>query len=69
MQKLALYARSGVKEYWIVDPTERQVEFLVHENGRFVVALPDGNFYRSPALPEISLDLAEFWGEAAHRLR
>jgi Uma2 family endonuclease len=69
VQKLALYARSGVKEYWIVDPTERQVEFLVHENGRFVVALPDGNLYRSPALPEISLDLGEFWGEAAHRLR
>ncbi len=55
--KLDLYARSGVGEYWIVDPAERQIEFLVNENGRFVVALPTGAVYRSALRPEISLDL------------
>jgi len=68
VQKLDLYARFDVREYWIVDPAERQIEFLVNENGRFVVALPDGAVYRSPALPEIALDLEAFWAEAARRL-
>jgi hypothetical protein len=40
---------------------ERQIELLVNEGGRFVVALPEGGVYRSRALPEIHLDLAVFW--------
>jgi Uma2 family endonuclease len=67
-EKLALYAQTGVREYWIVDSGERQIEFLVNEAGRFVVALPAGGEYRSQALPEIRLDLAAFWGEVALRL-
>ncbi len=67
-EKLALYAETGVGEYWIVDPAERQIEFLVNESGRFVVALPAGGEYRSQATPEIRLDLAAFWGEVAKRL-
>lgn len=59
--KLALYAEIGVPEYWIADAIERQIEFLVNEGGRFVVALPEGGVYRSRALPEIHLDLAVFW--------
>lgn len=66
--KLDLYARSGVGEYWIVDPAERQIEFLVNENGRFVVALPTGAVYHSSARPEISLDLEAFWGQVERRL-
>lgn len=65
--KLDLYARSGVGEYWIVDPAERQIEFLGNENGRFVVALPTGAVYRSGVRPEISLDLEAFWGQVARR--
>jgi len=67
-EKLSLYAQSGVREYWVVDPHERQVEFLVNEGGRFVVSVPAGNEHRSPALPEIHLDLAELWHEVAKRL-
>jgi Uma2 family endonuclease len=59
--KLALYAAMGVPEYWIADAIERQIELLVNEGGRFVVALPEGGVYRSRALPEIHLDLAVFW--------
>lgn len=61
--KLALYAETGIREYWIVDPAERQIEFLVNESGRFVVALPAGAEYRSQALPEIHLDLLALWRE------
>ncbi|HXO19556.1 MAG TPA: Uma2 family endonuclease [Thermoanaerobaculia bacterium] len=67
-EKLALYAQAGVREYWIVDPRERQIEFLVNEGGRFVVALPAGAEYRSQALPEVHLDLAALWQQLAARL-
>jgi len=63
-EKLSLYARSGVVEYWLVEPDIQQIEFLVSEAGRFVVALPVAGVYRSLALPELHLDLAEFWGRA-----
>jgi len=62
-EKLALYAESGVRKYWIVNPLERQIRFLVNQEGRFVVALPTGGEYRSEALPEIQLDLAALWRE------
>jgi len=67
-EKLRLYAESGVREYWIVDPAEKQIEFLVNDDGRFVVALPADREYRSSVLPELRLDLETFWQEVAKRL-
>jgi Uma2 family endonuclease len=67
-QKLALYAGSDVREYWIVDALERQIEFLVNEDGRFMVALAEGEEYRSEALPEIHLNLPVFWKNVEERL-
>jgi Uma2 family endonuclease len=67
-QKLALYAGSDVREYWIVDAVERQIEFLVNEGGRFVVTLPEGEEYRSRDLSEIHLDLPVFWKQVEERL-
>jgi Uma2 family endonuclease len=67
-EKLRLYAESGVDEYWVVDPAERQIEFLRGEAGRFVVALPEGRLYRSEAVPGLELDLEAFWGEVEKRL-
>ena len=60
-EKLRLYSQAGVREYWVVDPAERQIEFLANREGDFVVVLPAGETYRSPAVPEIRLSLAEFW--------
>lgn len=65
LDKLRLYAESGVREYWIVDPEERQIEFLVNEGGRFVVSVPVGAEYRSSVLAEIRLDMPEFWRKVA----
>ncbi len=60
-EKLKLYAESGVREYWIVDPAERQIEFFTLRGDEFVVALPAGQTYRSRVLPEIEFDLVDFW--------
>ncbi len=67
-EKLSLYAQSGVREYWIVDPQERQIEFLVNEDGRFVVSVPTGDEHRSAVLPEVRLGLTEFWREVEESL-
>jgi len=67
-EKLALYAGSSAREYWVVDPLERQIEFMVNEDGRFVVVLPEGGEYHSKALPELHLDLAELWSEVGKML-
>lgn len=66
--KLKLFADHGVREYWIVDPDARQVEFLVARRGRFVVALPEGDVYRSEAIDGLSLDLRAVWEVVAERL-
>jgi Uma2 family endonuclease len=67
-EKLALYLASGVREYWIVDPIERQIEFLTERDGRFSVALPVGAEYRSEVLPEVRLNLATLWRKVDEKL-
>jgi Uma2 family endonuclease len=67
-EKLILYAKSGIREYWIVDSETRQIEFLVNEGGRFVVALPADGMYRSQVLPEIHLDVVDLWRQVEARL-
>jgi Uma2 family endonuclease len=68
MQKLRLYARSGVREYWLADPIERQIEFLQNDHGRFVVGLPEAGSYSSPVLSGLDLDLVALWRELERRL-
>jgi Uma2 family endonuclease len=66
--KLALYAEFGVAEYWIVDPRERQFDFLVNRNGRFEVQPQKDDRYPSSVMPELVIDLAAFWGEVDRQL-
>jgi Uma2 family endonuclease len=61
--KLDLYAKYGVSEYWIVDPQTKHIEFLLNENGRFVVHSATNDRYQSPRHPEVEIDLTEFWRE------
>jgi Uma2 family endonuclease len=68
-EKLALYAQSKIREYWIAETAGRQIEFLVNRGGQFVVALPTGGEYRSEVLPEIRLDIADFWRKVEKKLR
>jgi Uma2 family endonuclease len=68
VEKLDLYARYGVGEYWIVDPESKLIEFLINENGRFVVQSPANDRYQSPRLPEVEIKLSTFWREVDERL-
>jgi Uma2 family endonuclease len=61
IDKLNLYAQYGVAEYWIVDPQERQFEFLVNRNGKFEIQPQQDDRYMSPVCPELEINLAEFW--------
>lgn len=68
VEKLDLYARYGVAEYWIVDPDSQVIEFLVNENGRYVVQSPSNDRYQSPLLPEVVIEIAEFWREVDRQM-
>jgi Uma2 family endonuclease len=61
VDKLNLYAEFGVAEYWIVDPVERQFDFLVNRGGKFEVQPQQDNRYASPVCPELEIDLTAFW--------
>lgn len=64
-EKMRLYAETGVREYWVVDPVSEHIEFLINHDGRFTVALAENDRYASPGLPDIQIDLAAFWQEVA----
>ncbi|MCA9239096.1 MAG: Uma2 family endonuclease [Planctomycetales bacterium] len=63
VQKLGLYAQHGVPEYWIVDPAERTVEFLLLEGDRYKIEPLTSETYTSPRLPEVSVNLRELWAD------
>lgn len=65
--KLALYARFGAPEYWIVDPAARSFDFLVNDGGRYVVVNPVDDVYRSSVTQEVEIDLKQFWSEVDRR--
>jgi Uma2 family endonuclease len=59
--KRSLYARFGVKEYWLVNPDRKEVEVLVHKQGSYEsmgVFCHPGSF-ESPLLKGLVVDLKE----------
>lgn len=68
VEKLALYAKHGISEYWIVDPDSQHIEFLINEAGRFVVESPANDRYQSPRLPEVIIEIADFWREVDRQM-
>ncbi len=63
VDKLNLYAEFGVAEYWIVDPKERQFDFLINRAGRFEIQPQRDDIYASPCLEELTIQLTDFWTE------
>jgi Uma2 family endonuclease len=56
--KRRLYEEAGVPEYWIIDPIQQRVEFLVLEEGRYQLApLEENRLFRSRALPGFWIDV------------
>ncbi len=57
-EKRRLYEQSAVFEYWIIDPLQQRVEFLVLEGGGYQLArLEENRLFRSRALPGFWVDL------------
>jgi len=61
MRKLHLYARAGVKEYWIVGPKDQLVEVLVLKDGRYTIqhALGPRDDLVSPTFDDMRIPLAK----------
>jgi Uma2 family endonuclease len=61
--KLALYARRGAHEYWIVDWQRRQVEVYRRAGDALALAvtLTDDAVLTTPLLPGFSLPIARLW--------
>ena len=59
--KLNRYAEAGVREYWLVDPAARTIEFLVNDGERFVVHAQAGGSWMSPAVLGVELDIDSLW--------
>ena len=68
VDKLGIYAQYGVAEYWIVDPVERQFDFLINRGGKFEIQPQQDDRYASPIMPELAIDLAEFWRSVDEQL-
>lgn len=59
--KLNRYAGAGVREYWLVDPVGRMIDFLVHDGERFAAHAQYGGIWESPVVPGIELDIDALW--------
>ena len=59
--KAALYARSGVQEYWLVDPAEDTILVQSLEEDHYVTTGTFGRdaMLQTPLLPELRLELAK----------
>jgi Uma2 family endonuclease len=57
VKKMALYARSGVPEYWIADPLTRTIAINVLDGEEYVPVQPDADArLASRALPGLTVD-------------
>lgn len=64
--KRRLYERSGVLELWLVDPVALTITVNVLEDGRYrATVFREGDFIRTPLLPDLEVDLTALFAEAA----
>jgi Uma2 family endonuclease len=65
--KRRLYERSGVSEYWVIDPDVDVVRIFSNEGGRFGQAVElsreSGDVLTTPLLPGFELALARLFRE------
>jgi Uma2 family endonuclease len=61
--KRRLYETGGVPEYWLIEPTKKQITFLrLDANGVYQPVKPDEvGFYNSAAVPGLTISSAHVW--------
>jgi len=57
--KLNLYARSGIREYWLADPNTRRFQQFVLDEGRYAERAPVGGRVHSVVIDGLSFDPAD----------
>jgi len=67
LEKLDLYAKHKIAEYWIVDAENRVFDFFVNQEGTFSVTTSP-EIYQSVQFAEVVLDIADFWRVLDERL-
>lgn len=60
-RKRALYARSGVREYWIADPEERALEVYEFGRARRVRFLQEGQSFDPALFPGLTIKIADLF--------
>jgi Uma2 family endonuclease len=62
--KFDLYEKNGVKEYWIIDPTEKNLFIYTAQNGKFIGLKPltEDDKIKSPLFPNLNFPMAKIYG-------
>jgi Uma2 family endonuclease len=67
---MELYARHGVREYWIADPEAKTIDQFLNENGQFIRirAIKPREALASQIIEAFSFRLPGFYGVISHRI-
>jgi Uma2 family endonuclease len=64
--KYALYEESGVREYWVVFPSEYVLQqFILNENGKYQLkdSFTEDEIFNAHIFPDLQINLAEIFEE------
>jgi len=62
LRKFNYYLDSGVKEFWVVYPTEKKVQVHILENGRYITSIySDNDRIPVSVLPGLEIALGDLW--------
>ena len=70
VHKIRLYARAGVKEYWIISPEDGSAELFLLNNGKYTLeqSLEAHETLTSPSFPGLKIPLAKIFPPPAPKL-
>ena len=69
-EKFYEYEEGGVREYWLIDPQRKQVEFYQRESSGFyrAISTDEAGIYHSRVLPGLWLQVEWLWQEPLPKL-